>query len=796
MKKILSLLIAVAMLFSLGVTAMAEETAVAKIGETPYATLQAAIDAATEGATITLLSDITVESDLSNAAKGYFNIAADDVITIDLNGKTINATDNSNGNFILFYNYGDLTIKNGTVNLTATKDRDWNAQSTVILNRGGNLTVDSGTYKHNGGTDMAITIDDSGNSFGDAYMTVNGGTIDSTYIAIRMRMGDTNLNGNPGNGEVYLTVNGGTISGTKRGVWGQITNAYAGPLGGLTVTGGTISGSTDAAIRMDEDTYNNIDVSISGTAKIDGAIAGDNVDYTVTGGMFTAAPQTIEDGYAAIKNLDGAYIVGEKPTATVNNLGAMTLPAGGYGVWDGKNYTSKGNEELPLSFVMQFIADQNAEDMKTSPYADWYADFVITFDGLKTDSFVADGCYLAGYYGDFGWVKVPVDSMKIEKGARYPVMLGVGLGQKYDYICSGVKDFKCALYLTPEILKDNPNLKVNLELTLVDNSKGENAAASAIVNNENVYKVTDYNYTAEDFVVEELFDINSMNLDLENSLKANFYVLSSALEGTDYYAKIIHSSANGDVERIVNYAEWVTKGDYKMFSYTDLVAKNMADTITVAIYNGDGTPASNSRVTSIKGYAENYIENNAESNDEKTAAWVTAFVDMLNYGAEAQKHFNYSANNLANASISDYQKYATVNDVELKKDAVVSGAVYGANLDLEEKIVYNGYFSNVTDDMYAKVSFTNHLDKKIEYDAKLEKNKGYHQVSVDKLVIADANQPVTITVYTKDGNVHASLTESINGYLFRTISAQPEFAPLARAMAKFTASANTALHTK
>ena len=96
---------------------------------------------------------------------------------LDLNGHTINATDNSTGNFILIYNYGTLTVKGGDINLTATNNREWNAQSTIILNRGGVLTVESGNFIHNGGTDMAITVDNSGNSFGDAYLYINGGEI-------------------------------------------------------------------------------------------------------------------------------------------------------------------------------------------------------------------------------------------------------------------------------------------------------------------------------------------------------------------------------------------------------------------------------------------------------------------------------------------------------------------------------------------------------------------------------------------------------------------------------------------
>ena len=216
--------------------------------------------------------------------------------------------------------------------------------------------------------------------------------------------------------------------------------------------------------------------------------------------MATVEPTALPEGYAALPNLDGKFVIGAQPTATVNNLGMTTVAAGDYSIWDGSfDSNTEDDGDMPLSFVMQFLADQDAEDMATSPFADWYGDFVLTFTGLENGSFTADNCYLAGHYGSFGWVKIPVDGMVIEDGARYPVMLGVGMGQKYDYICSSVEDFKCALYLAPEILEANPNIQVKLELGVVDNSKGSDAAASALMNNDNVYSVTEYTYDALDF---------------------------------------------------------------------------------------------------------------------------------------------------------------------------------------------------------------------------------------------------------------------------------------------------------
>ena len=96
--------------------------------------------------------------------------------------------------------------------------------------------------------------------------------------------------------------------------------------------------------------------------------------------------------------------------------------------------------------------------------------------------------------------------MTIENGAQYPVMLYMGAnGQKYDTICTDVRDFKCAMYLTDDILEANPDLNVSLELCVVDNSAGANAAAEELTNpySELVYTGAKQVYTDEEFVIDE-----------------------------------------------------------------------------------------------------------------------------------------------------------------------------------------------------------------------------------------------------------------------------------------------------
>ena len=65
MKRILSFVLVLCMVLGMSVSAFADSTAVAQIGETSYETLQAAIDAAVNGDTITLIADITEDVTVS-----------------------------------------------------------------------------------------------------------------------------------------------------------------------------------------------------------------------------------------------------------------------------------------------------------------------------------------------------------------------------------------------------------------------------------------------------------------------------------------------------------------------------------------------------------------------------------------------------------------------------------------------------------------------------------------------------------------------------------------------------------
>ena len=506
---------------------------VAKIRETGYETFVDAYVAAKDGDTIELLADVTVPTAdakiNSNYETAMFEIRK--VITIDGNGHTMTAdaatatnkkhtlhihtsgvklknviidnvgkTKNVNvycAQNVIFDNVqiinaskgsAALTINNSTV-ITKTAFAALGNSTAIELGIGKNITaqnlelvVEEGTVFDLGGKSVTLTNN-------TAKVTTAGNAVDA--------------NGNP-YFAAYDTSKLYTVAQLKSKADSWLLSTFS---NGLTFVG-------DATLDFDLKVKGTLDLNghhitiadnkkltaggnltINGNGKL-GVKTIDKGWYTITiedGAYGIDVTQYCPQGYASLPDLNGYYVVGAKPTAQVNDLGGQVIAEEDYMVYGGSK-----SGDMPLSFVMQFLANQTDEDMETSPYADWFADFVITFEGLE-DDFVADGCYLAGYYGEFGWVKVPVDGMTVKNGERYPVMLGVGMGQKYDYICSDVKDFRCAMFLTPEVLAANPNISVKLELAVVDNSKASEGALEALVNNEKIYVVGEYTYTADDF---------------------------------------------------------------------------------------------------------------------------------------------------------------------------------------------------------------------------------------------------------------------------------------------------------
>jgi hypothetical protein len=244
---------------------------------------------------------------------------------------------------------------------------------------------------------------------------------------------------------------------------------------------------------------------------------------------------------------------------------------------------------------------------------------------------------------------------------------------------------------------------------------------------------------------------------LGGELKLNFMVKTSDLAEGTYTAKIRHGDKTVE-EVFTKY-----NATYSFVPYA-VAAKQMTDIITVEVFDESGNAVSNVYETSVRTYGMNMLANSAMTGKVKTL-----IVDMLNYGAEAQKHFKYNDQDLANALLSEAQKALATKEVSCINSQVKGANFYGTNLSLEDKIVLNLHFKNIKEGYTAEVSFTDYRGNVKTFEKALRAYAGStKRVAVDELVLADAGSLVTVTVYTENGAVHGTVTDSIESYVART----------------------------
>lgn len=357
---------------------------VAKIGDTEYETLQAAIEAATEGQTVELIADAietesysidgkhitidfseyTVTASHSNGSAKVFSIASTGGLT--LKGTTGGFTDNTV--YGIFYNQGTLTVEGGHYSTTVD---DYG----VIFNEGGTCTVSGGTLT---GAYAAIYAK------GINSVTVSNGTINGAYIGIQANAGTT------------LDITGGTITATNQskkypGLYLVGTGTSATVSGGiitgwdgvsvrdhatLTVnTGATINAKNAAIIGNGNEDQGNTTITING-----GTMTSDDTGIyhpqiggrlTINGGTITGAKLGVEIRAGELSVTGGTITAGADTYSCVaNNNGTTTIGA----ALAIAQHTTKQNIAVNISggtFTgVKALSESNPEANDPAPHVD------------------------------------------------------------------------------------------------------------------------------------------------------------------------------------------------------------------------------------------------------------------------------------------------------------------------------------------------------------------------------------------------------------------------------------------
>lgn len=213
---------------------LADDPAVAQMGDTTYPTLQAAVDAAgTDAATITLL-DNTAETVTVGAGKN---------ITLDLNGKTVTGQANA----AVLVDGGSLTVQDSTVTAGPVVGDDYTVTYTsgvleagagkhaVQVYNGGSFVLQSGTVSSTGNCGIYAGATGSGNG----TATVNGGYVHAREYGVGAMNEGTTLNINGG---VIVADDNAAVAGNgTTGLGGTTINIAGGTMISKLITSGYIT---------------------------------------------------------------------------------------------------------------------------------------------------------------------------------------------------------------------------------------------------------------------------------------------------------------------------------------------------------------------------------------------------------------------------------------------------------------------------------------------------------------------------------------------------------------------------
>ena len=310
---------------------------------------------------ITLTDDVVL-----TAGKEINKEGTPQVTKIDLGGHKLSRA----GGFVLDI-YGDVTITNGTIEMTGAR-----GGGAIWINNGAKVTIDNSvkisvTGSVNNNTSFAIAFDKSCNGAaltfngaiaGENGVTINGiitentnkisvnGTIDVTELALYLAgNGTTDINNGASlKGDVgveiragVLNINGGTITST-----GANYNVTSNPGGATTtgaalavaehttnqgvtvnINGGTITnvaGGKAISVANPEETEEakGANVSVNGGTISGDVKVGENVKSTVEG----KEPLTVSGDYNMTKDSEGNYTIAKKPTSYYYYSPSTTTP--------------------------------------------------------------------------------------------------------------------------------------------------------------------------------------------------------------------------------------------------------------------------------------------------------------------------------------------------------------------------------------------------------------------------------------------------------------------------------------
>ena len=378
-----------------------DATNVAKIGDTEYATLAAAVSAASDGDTITLIADTSASSQIKITGVS---------ITLDLNGCTLTLGSDSSAARMLYVSSGaSLTVTDSGSSGTITNEGSY---SYGLIDVYGTLVIEGGTFYDQGSGDGASIKGRSGSS-----ITINGGTFEVAYTnynkATESVSGEISYSGNTnyfGNYILrssygYVSITGGTFT-SGQNCWGAICLEYCSDLSGsgaVSVSGVEVTCIATSGIFFlgTDAVLSDSTVTVSGTR---------TTDYTYLSSAVAVANETeVDDTEVTIESGTysapyAVYIWNSGATVTIKGgefSGTAVLKA------DAVNYSYWGQVNAVSSIVVYGGSFDGAISIQTDVSGRTDATLAIhcgDFTSEAAAGYVADTATVTGEEGFFATV--------------------------------------------------------------------------------------------------------------------------------------------------------------------------------------------------------------------------------------------------------------------------------------------------------------------------------------------------------------------------------------------------------
>ena len=396
----------------------------AQVGETKYATLQKAADAATAGQTVTLIHDVDMTPLNGNRILRGIEIGEGKDVVLDMNGHSILGVNANGGNIQV--TSGKLTLKDSKENSTgriytetpyAVSGSSFVYSTPIINVTDGEFVMESGHIY----TVIPEKTADNGQygvgAWGSSKVTINGGTIESGWYAIAGNGNETK--------STTITINGGTLASTAdyaiyHPQFGTLTindgavvygaaGAIAMKRGNLVVNGGTMTskgvgdtgnwgdgtGNLGKAALNFCAPYGDVTAIIKGgtiTAEGDAVLIdakpteGKTVTLAIEGGTYSSdVSKYCSPGFTATPNADGTY--------GITKVGDLSVMVAYDKVYD--NVEAGGTVDINMDTVNKIlvakteVANVTTTLTKTFSSTGWNA-FFVPFDFTLTAEMLND----------------------------------------------------------------------------------------------------------------------------------------------------------------------------------------------------------------------------------------------------------------------------------------------------------------------------------------------------------------------------------------------------------------------